>query len=125
MAIRNLIMVITQPSHSNTGLFCPVFRCHSKTRPFANRTTFDHLNTGLVQYSDGYCNCLLLSDLGRVVRDSLPRCPAEAVGHRPPHLARVWRDNQSRLASHPHHDWKLGLGPFRYTYQVATKNWRL
>ena len=36
-------MVITQPSHS-------------KTRPFANRTTFDHLNTGLVRYSDGYCN---------------------------------------------------------------------
>ena len=42
MAIRNIIMVITQPSHS-------------KTRPFANRTTFDHLNTGLVRYSDGYC----------------------------------------------------------------------
>ena len=35
-------MVITQPSHSNT-------------RPFANRTTFNHFNTGLVRYSDGYC----------------------------------------------------------------------
>ena len=35
-------MVITQPSHSNSG-------------PFANRTTFDHLNTRLIQYSDGYC----------------------------------------------------------------------
>ena len=35
-------MVITQPSHLNT-------------RPFANRTTFDHLNTGLVRHSDGYC----------------------------------------------------------------------
>ena len=55
MAICNIVMVIKQPSHSNTGLFCPVFRCHSKTRPFANRTTFDHLNTGLVPYSDGYC----------------------------------------------------------------------
>ena len=52
-------MVITQPSHSNTGLFCPVFRCHSKTRPFANQTTLDHLNTGLVRYSDGYCNYLI------------------------------------------------------------------
>ena len=35
-------MVITEPSHLNTW-------------PFANRTTFDHLNTGLVRYSDGYC----------------------------------------------------------------------
>ena len=42
MAICNIRMVIMQPSHS-------------KTKPFANRTTFDHLNTGLVQYSDGYC----------------------------------------------------------------------
>ena len=48
-------MVITQPSHSNTGLFSPVFRCHLNTRPFANRTTFNHLNTRLVRYSDGYC----------------------------------------------------------------------
>ena len=55
MAIHNIIMVITQPSHLNTGLFCPVFRCHSKTRPFANRTTLGHLNTRLVRYSDGYC----------------------------------------------------------------------
>ena len=46
--------LITQLSISNTGLFCPVFRCHSKIRPFANRTTFDHLITGLVRYSDGY-----------------------------------------------------------------------
>ena len=38
-------MVITQPSHLNTG-------------PFANLTTFDHLNTRLVQYSDGYCNII-------------------------------------------------------------------
>ena len=35
-------MVITQPSHWNTG-------------PFANQTTFDHFNTRLVWYSDGYC----------------------------------------------------------------------
>ena len=35
-------MVITQPSHLNT-------------RPFANRTTFDHMKTGLVWFSDGYC----------------------------------------------------------------------
>ena len=48
-------MVIMQPSHLNTGLFSLVFRCHLNTRPFANRTTSDHLNTRLVRYSDGYC----------------------------------------------------------------------
>ena len=48
-------MVITQPSQSNTVLFSPVFRCHLNTGPFSNRTTFDHLNTRLVCYSDGYC----------------------------------------------------------------------
>ena len=48
-------MEITQPSLSNTGLFSPVFKCHLNTGPFANRTTFDHLNTRLVQFSDGYC----------------------------------------------------------------------
>ena len=40
-------MVITQPSHLNTG-------------PFANWTTFYHLNTRLVQYLDGYCIWKLL-----------------------------------------------------------------
>ena len=29
---------------------------HSKTKPFMNRTHLDHLKTGLVRYSDGYCN---------------------------------------------------------------------
>ena len=53
-------MVITQPSHSNTGLFSWVFRGHLNTGPLANRTTFDHSNTRLVRYSgvqdsDGYC----------------------------------------------------------------------
>ena len=24
--------------------------------PFTNQTTLDHINTGLVQYLDGYCN---------------------------------------------------------------------
>ena len=28
---------------------------HSKTGPFIIRTTFYHLNTGLVRYSDDYC----------------------------------------------------------------------
>ena len=41
--------------HSNFGLFCPLFRCHLNTGPFDNRTIFDHLNTRLVRYSDGYC----------------------------------------------------------------------
>ena len=39
-------MDITQPSHLNTGLFSQVFRCHLNTRPFENRTTFDHLTPG-------------------------------------------------------------------------------
>ena len=60
MAIRNIIMVTTQPSHSNSGLFCPVLGCHSKIRPFANWTTFDHLNTELARYSDGYCITFVL-----------------------------------------------------------------
>ena len=48
-------MAITQPSHLNAELFSSVFRCHLNIGPFANRTTFDHLNTRLVQYSGGYC----------------------------------------------------------------------
>ena len=32
--------------------FSPVFKWHSNTRPLAYRTTSDHLNTGLVGYSD-------------------------------------------------------------------------
>ena len=35
--------------HSNTGL---VFKWHSNNWPFGDRTTFDHSNTRLVQYSD-------------------------------------------------------------------------
>ena len=41
--------------HLKTGQKCPVFRCHLNTGPFTNQTTFNHLNTGLVRYSDGYC----------------------------------------------------------------------
>ena len=48
-------MVITQPSHLNTWIFILVFRCHLNTQPFTNQTTFDHLNTRLIQYSGGYC----------------------------------------------------------------------
>ena len=38
--------------HLNTG---PVFKWHSNNRPFGDRTTIDHLNTRLVQYSDPHC----------------------------------------------------------------------
>ena len=38
--------------HFKTG---PVFKWHSNTRPFSDRTTFDHLNSILVQYSDPCC----------------------------------------------------------------------
>ena len=37
--------------NSNSGLFCPKFRCHSNTGPFKNRTTLYHLNTRLSWYS--------------------------------------------------------------------------
>ena len=56
-------------NHSKTGHFCMVFECstiilksvdpnHSKTGPFVNWTHLDHLKTGLVQYSDGYCTTI-------------------------------------------------------------------
>ena len=35
--------------------FIPVFKWHSHNGPFSNRTTFDHSNTRLVQYSDLHC----------------------------------------------------------------------
>ena len=38
--------------HTN---FCPVFKGHLNTGPFGHRTTFDHLNTRLVWYSDPHC----------------------------------------------------------------------
>ena len=70
-------MAITQhkngnhsPSHLNTGLFSLVFRWHLNTEPFANWTTFDHLNTGLVRYSDGYCTQLVLYSIGESVSDN-------------------------------------------------------
>ena len=64
-------MVITQPSHLNTGLFSLVFRCQLNTGPFANQTTFKHLNTGLVRYSDGYCIAVTCVD--HVVVDCTPQ----------------------------------------------------
>ena len=53
--------------HSNTGpvfkwwseyqtKFSPVFKWHSNTEPFDDHTTFDHLNSRLVRYSDPHCN---------------------------------------------------------------------
>ena len=41
--------------HSESRLFCLVFRCHLKTRPFDNQTTSYHSNPRHVRYSDGYC----------------------------------------------------------------------
>ena len=40
----------------------PVFKWHSNNGPFDNRTTFDHLNTRLVRYSDPHCNHNLILD---------------------------------------------------------------
>ena len=42
----------------SNGLGPQTSKCHSKIRPFNNWTCLDHLNTGLVLYSDGYCICL-------------------------------------------------------------------
>jgi hypothetical protein len=43
-------------NHLKTGQVCPVFRCHLNTGPFDFRTQINHMNTGLVWYSDGDCN---------------------------------------------------------------------
>ena len=65
------IQVVVQYSdhHSNTGpVFkwrseyrtksSPVFKWHSNNGPFGDHTTFNHLNTRLVRYSDPHCtNC--------------------------------------------------------------------
>ena len=70
------IQMVVQYSdhHLNTGpvfkwcsehrtKFCPVFKWHLSNRPFGDQTTFDHLNTRLVRYSDPHCNtyCNLLT----------------------------------------------------------------
>ena len=41
---------------------------HSKTGPFANRTHFDHSNTGLIRYLEGYC-CLVIWSFFKPVLD--------------------------------------------------------
>ena len=50
---------IQKPVHPKTRLRRPVFEwCvqnHAKTEPFANRTAFYFLKTGLVWYLNGYC----------------------------------------------------------------------
>jgi hypothetical protein len=40
--------------HSKTGQNRSVIECHSITGPFDFRIQIDHLNTGLVRYSDGH-----------------------------------------------------------------------
>ena len=50
-----IFLVSVDPNYSKTGQKCPAFRCHLNTGLFADRTTFDHLNTGLVLYLDCYC----------------------------------------------------------------------
>ena len=39
--------------------FGPVFKWHSNTGLFSDQTTFDHLNTRLVRYSNPHCICLI------------------------------------------------------------------
>ncbi len=41
--------------HLKTGQVCPVFRCLLNTGPFDFKTQINHLNTGLVRYSDDNC----------------------------------------------------------------------
>ena len=43
--------------------FSPVFKWHSNNGSFGDRTTFDHLNTRLVRYSDPHCIITLTSQL--------------------------------------------------------------
>jgi hypothetical protein len=42
-------------NHLKTGQNGPVIEWHSITGPFDFKTQIDHLNTGLVWYSDGHC----------------------------------------------------------------------
>ena len=58
---------------------CPVFKWHSHTRPFGDQTTFDHLNTRLVWYTDPNCkgkltwidNTNVSSTLDEVVQEAI------------------------------------------------------
>jgi hypothetical protein len=42
-----------------------LFGCRSIIEPFNNRTQIEHLNTGLVQYCDQYCICMVYFDWNR------------------------------------------------------------
>ena len=60
---RNIELTNNITIHMNTGpvskwwseywlKFTPVFKWHLDTRQYCNQTTYDHLNTRLVRYSD-------------------------------------------------------------------------
>ena len=63
--IRQTIWIPDILDHK-TDIFVRFSDCHSKTGPFDNQTCLDHLNTRLVQYSDGYSNDLVI----RLVTDT-------------------------------------------------------
>ena len=46
--------------------FSPVFKWHFKNGPLGDQTTFDHLNTRLVQESDPRCMLLTLGKNSRL-----------------------------------------------------------
>ena len=52
MVIKRLLPTIGGP---HLKKMAPKLAYHSESEPFSNRTGFNHSNTGLVQYSDGYC----------------------------------------------------------------------
>ena len=54
-SINELLNCVQLSKTSFIRTFSPVLKCHLNTRPFGNRTGFEHLNTGLVQYSDAHC----------------------------------------------------------------------
>ena len=54
---NKLLLVRYSDGYSNGS---PVFKCHSNNGLFSDQTTFDHLNTRLVRYSDHHCNCFIL-----------------------------------------------------------------
>ena len=64
MSILQMAVPFENRTQFSNG-FCPngqpFCRNHLKTEPFANRTAFNHLKTGLVRYSGGNCTCIALS----------------------------------------------------------------
>ena len=50
---------VFRPPFEYRTKFSPVFKWHLNNGPFGDQTTFDHINSRLVQYSDPHCTGLV------------------------------------------------------------------